>query len=179
MKFLKRLILLLLLLVLALIGIGYVLPDSAHVERTIRIGAPPQQVFPYVNNFHKFNEWSPWARKDPDMQYTFAGPDSGVGARLAWQSTNPDLGSGSNLIVQSKPPHRVATRLDFGAQGTATAYFDIEPAGSGSRVTWGFDTQFGNNLIMRYFGLLMDRWVGDDYQQGLRNLKTIVEQQDA
>ena len=179
MKFLKRFILLMLVLVLAAIGIGYELPDTSHVERTVVIKASPQTVFPYVNNPRKFNEWSPWARKDPNMKTTYSGPESGVGAIFTWHSTDPDVGSGRSLITLSKPPHRVATRLDFGTRGTATAYFDIEPAGNGSRVTWGFDTQFGNNLIMRYFGLLMDRWVGGDYQQGLRNLKTIVEQQDA
>lgn len=178
MKFLKRFILLLLLLVLALIGIGYLLPDSAHVERTVRIDAPPQAVFSYVNNFHKFNEWSPWAGKDPDAEFTFSGPDEGVGARLAWHSDNPDLGSGASLITQSKPPNRVTTRLDFGGRDTATAYFEIEPAGNGSRVTWGFDTQFGNNLVMRYFGLVMDRWVGGDFQQGLGKLKSIVEKKN-
>lgn len=178
MKFLKRFILIILLLILALIGIAYVLPDSAHVEREIRIDAPPEAVFPYVNNFHRFNEWSPWAEMDPDMQYDFSGPDSGVGARMAWESDKPEVGSGSNLITQSKPPNRVTTRLEFGGQGISASYFQIEAAGDGSVVTWGLDTEFGNNYIERYFGLMMDRWVGQDFEKGLQNLKTQVEKQD-
>jgi len=177
MKFLKRFVLIILLLVLALIGIGYMLPDSAHVERDIRIDAKPETVFPYVNNFRKFNEWSPWSDWAPDIEYSYSGPDSGVGARMSWQSANPEVGSGSILITQSKPPERVATRLDFGAQGDATSFFDIEPAGNGSRVVWGFDTQFGNNIVERYFGLMLEMWVGGDYEQGLQELKTVVEKQ--
>lgn len=177
MKFLKRFILLILILILIAIGIGYLLPDSAHVERTVRIEAPPEEVFSYVSNFRKFNEWSPWADKDPDIQYTFTGPESGIGARMAWDSDDPEVGSGSNLIVQSKPPTRVTTRLDFGARGTATAFFDIQAESGGSRVTWGFNTEFGNDLIGRYFGLMMERWVGGDYEQGLENLKALVEEE--
>lgn len=176
MKFLKRFVLLILILVLALILVGYyVLPDTAHVERDIRVDAPPAMVFPYVNNFHKFNEWSPWSDWAPDIEYSFTGPDAGVGARMAWQSANPEVGSGSILITQSRPPERVTTRLDFGAQGNATSYFNIEPAGDGSRVVWGFDTGFGNNIIERYFGLMLELWVGDDYEKGLQSLKTLVE----
>lgn len=178
MKFLKRFVLLILVLILAAIGIGYVLPDSAHVDRSVRIEAPPETVFPYVNDFRRFNEWSPWAGKDPDAEYTFEGPESGIGARMSWDSDNPDIGRGSNLITESRPPNRVTTRLDFGARGTATAYFDIEPTNEGSRVTWGFDAEFGDDIIGRYFGLMMHYWVGSEYEQGLQNLKTIVEEQD-
>jgi len=177
MKFLKRFVLLILILVLILIGIGYLLPQEAHVEREIRIDAPPEVVFPYVNDFHKFNEWSPWADWAPDIQYSYSGPDSGVGARMSWQSDSPEVGSGSNLITQSRPPERVTTRLDFGAQGSATAFFNIEPAGDGSRVVWGFDSGFGNNIVERYFGLMLERWVGQDYEQGLQSLKALVEEQ--
>lgn len=176
MKFLKRFVLLILLLVLVLILVGYyVLPDEAHVERDIRVDAPPEIVFPYVNNFHKFNEWSPWSDWAPDIEYSFTGPEAGVGARMAWRSANPEVGTGSILITQSRPPERVTTRLDFGAQGDATSYFNVEPAGNGSRVAWGFDTEFGNNIIQRYFGLMLEMWVGDDYEKGLQNLKTLVE----
>lgn len=177
MKFLKRFVLIILLLVLVLIGVGYfLLPDEAHVERDIRIDAPPAAVFPYVNDFRKFNEWSPSADWAPDIEYSYSGPESGVGARMDWQSDNPEVGSGSNLITQSRPPERVTMRLDLGRRDRATAYFDIKPAGDGSHVVWGFDTELGNNVIDRYFGVMMGYWVGGDYERGLQDLKTLVEE---
>lgn len=177
MKFLKRFVLLILLLVLVLIGIGYVLPEQAHVERDVLIDAPPQAVFTHLNDLRRFNEWSPWARDSAAVEYGFSGPDSGVGARMYWRSDDPELGSGSILITQSRPPERLTTRLDLGDQGTASAYFTITPAGNGSRVTWGFDGRFDNNIIQRYFGLMMERWIGQDYERGLRRLKARVENQ--
>jgi len=176
MKFLKRFVLLILLLVLALIGIGYILPEQASVERDIRIDAPPGEIFPYVNNFRRFNEWSPWADWSEDIEYRYSGPESGIGARMAWDSDNPDVGSGSSLITESRPPNHVATRLDMGARGSANAAFDIQPAGGASRVSWSFRTSFGNDIIGRYFGLMLERWVGQGYDEGLQSLKALVEQ---
>lgn len=177
MKFLKRFVLLVLLLVLILIGVGYLLPDEAHVERDIRIDAPPAAVFPYVNDFRRFSEWSPWPNRAPDVQYSYSGPETGVGARLDWQSDRPEAGRGSYLITRSRPPERVTMRLDLGVQERASAYFDIQPAGDGSHVVWGFEAGFGNNIIDRYFGVLTGFRIGGEYERGLQNLKALVEAQ--
>jgi len=176
MKFLKRFVLFLLLLVLVLVLVGYyVLPDQARVERDVLVDAPPAEVFPWVNDFRKFNEWSPWSDWAPDIEYEYSGPESGVGARMSWRSSNPEVGTGSILITQSRPPERVAMRLELGTQGDARSSFDIQPAGNGSRVVWDFETEFGNNIIERYFGLMLEMWVGSDYEEGLQNLKALVE----
>ena len=52
---------------------------------------------------------------------------------------------------------------------------------TGTRVTWGFDSDlvegqgFFGGLLARYFGLFFDRWIGSDYEQGLANLKAYAE----
>lgn len=33
----------------------------------------------------------------------------------------------------------------------------------------------GNNPIAKYFGLLMDKLIGADFERGLNNLKTVCE----
>jgi uncharacterized protein YndB with AHSA1/START domain len=176
MKFLKRFVLLVLILVLILIGIGYLLPEEARIEREIRIAAPPAEIFPYANDFRRFNEWSPWAEWAPDIEYSYSGPESGIGARMSWQSENPEVGTGSILITESRPPERVSYRLDYGDRGGATSVINIEAAGgSASQVEWVFETRFGRNIINRYFGLMLGRWVGQDYEQGLESLKALVE----
>ena len=94
---------------------------------------------------------------------------------MRWVSDQRDVGTGSQEIVVSEPDSRVETALDFGEMGTATAFFDLAPGGGGSRVTWGFTTDTGFNPVGRWMGLMMDRWVGADYETGLANLKTLVE----
>ena len=175
MQILKKLFLAVLALVALLVIVGLLLPSTAHVERATVISAPQSTVFALVNGYARFNEWSPWAKIDPQTRYTREGPAQGVGARQAWQSDHNRVGSGSQEITLSEPHRRVETALDFGPQGTAQAFFALAPEGDGTRIVWGFDTTFGYNLIGRYFGLFFDSMLGSDYEQGLANLKQLAE----
>lgn len=177
MILLKKALIGLAIFVGVLILIGLVLPSSVHVERSVAINSPPGAVFAMVNDIRKFNQWSPWARVDPKTQYTFEGPPTGAGARMNWSSENPGVGSGSLEIVGSEPDHQVAFALNFGPQGTATSYYELKPEGAKTLVIWGFDSDFGYDLVGRYFALFMDSLIGSEYEKGLATLKSLVEQQ--
>ncbi len=177
MKILKTILFGVLALAVVLALGGLLLPSSAHVQRSVVINATPAAVFEVVNSFKRFNEWSPWYELDPGARYLYSGPSQGVGARFEWSSEKPEVGSGSQQIIESEPFRRVRTQLDFGSQGTAQGEITITPAEQGSEVTWAFDSEFGYDLLQRYFGLLYDRWIGADYEKGLTKLKTLVEQQ--
>src|SRR4030095_9507036 len=153
MKTLKPILIGLLALIVLLGLIGLFLPSAAHVERSVSIAAPPGAVYEIVNDLRRFNEWSPWFEKDPNARYTFSGPQSGVGSRLQWSSTDSSVGTGSQEIIESIPDQRVRTRLDFGPQGGGESVLVLASDGPGTKLTWGFDTQFGNNILARYFGL--------------------------
>ncbi len=174
MRILKKLLIFLAGVVVLLVAIAFFLPDTAHVQRTITIARPPSQVFAVLNSYRRFNDWSPWFETDPHAKVTITGPASGVGAKYAWAG-NKDVGSGSQEIVESKPNEMVKTALDFGEMGKSTAMFQLTPAGQGTQLTWSFDMSFNGKLISRYFGLMMDSYVGKDYDKGLPKLKTLVE----
>ncbi len=160
-----------------LILIGFLLPNTVHVERSITINATPNEVFAWVNDLKVFNKWSPWAHVDPNTRYTYEGPSSGVGAKMIWVSDHPGVGSGSQEIITSEPDRRVEIALDIGDQGSSTAHYDLQPEGSTTIVTWGFDTDFGYDILGRYFGLMMDNLVGTEYEKGLATLKELIEGQ--
>jgi hypothetical protein len=174
---LKRLFIGLLLLVLLLVALSYLLPRDVHVSRKITIDAPASEIFPLVNSLQETSKWSPWLETDADVRLVFSGPDSGVGNRMAWRSENPEIGSGTQVITASEPSSRVATDLEFGEMGAAHAEFLLTNAGTGTLVTWRLNADMGLNPVHRWMGLLMDRWVGADYETGLRNLKARVESQ--
>lgn len=157
-----------------LAGVAYLLPRQIHVERTITVERPAADVYPLVASMHRFNEWSPWSTLDPTMQLTYSGPDSGVGSKMAW-SGNSKVGVGSDLIVAAIPNERVDVALQFGAQGPARSSFLLVPSSTGTGVTWTLDLDLGMNPIGRYFGLLMDRMIGPDYERGLARLKALAE----
>ena len=175
MKTLKRLLGVFVILGAALIAGAYLLPREVTVTRSTVIAAPPDAIFPHVNALQATQRWSPWLERDPDVQVIFSGPDSGVGNAMSWTSAEPNVGNGTQRIVESAPNERVVTALDFGAMGTAEAAFLLAPSGAGTQVTWTLVSDLGNGPMGRYLGLMMDRWVGGDYETGLANLKALVE----
>jgi uncharacterized protein YndB with AHSA1/START domain len=175
MRFIRFLLIGLVVLIALLAAVGLVLPDSAHVERSTVIEAPPDKVFAVVNNLRRFNEWSPWFDLDPDARYTFSGPESGVGSRVDWSSDVPSVGAGSQEIVASEAPRLVRTALDFGNDGTAFAEIRLLPENGATRVTWALDTELGRNPVDRYFGFFLDALLGPTYEDGLARLKRLVE----
>lgn len=175
MRFVKRVLLALLVLIVVLVGVSYLLPGKAEVSRSITIDAPADAIFPYVNSMQETEKWSPWLSRDPETKLSYAGPETGVGNMLNWSSEHSQVGTGSQEIIESVPDQVVKTALDFGPMGTATASFVLQPEGSGTQVTWGFESDLGMNPMSRWMGLMMDGWVGGDYERGLENLKALVE----
>lgn len=159
----------------AVVVVGFLLPSEQFVSRSVVVEADQDEVFALVNDFREFNRWSPWAAKDPDTQYTFSGPDTGVGASMSWSSEDPSVGSGSQEIVEAESGSRLKTRLTFdGFESPSYATFRLEPADNGTRVTWEFEANL-DSLFGRYMGLMMNNWVGADYENGLARLKEIAE----
>jgi hypothetical protein len=131
-------------------------------------------VFPYLNNLHAFNGWSPWAQRDPNLQVTYSGPDQGKGARIDWTSNERSVGPGSMEIAESQPNRHVDLGASLnGLEGTS--YYEVTPSGSGSKVVWGFSYDTGTNPLRRWKGLMLDRFVGTEFQTGLAALKERIE----
>lgn len=175
MRLLKRLLVTLVVLIAILAAASFLLPRNVTVARTTTIEAPADQVFAHLNSLQAQAAWSPWLNIDPDMVQTYSGPDAGVGNRLDWTSDHPNVGNGSQEIIEMTENESVTTALDFGAQGTANAALLLAASGDTTEVTWTLETDMGNNPIGRYMGLMMDGMVGGDYETGLANLKTLVE----
>ena len=175
MKFLKRILQVIVVLVLVFVVGAFLLPREIAVSRTASIAAPPEKIFPLVNSMKSTEQWSPWMTKDPAIKLTYSGPEMGVGNTLEWVSDVPEVGVGSQVITASTTNERVETALDFGAMGKANAYFDLAKSQGGTELTWGFVTDAGYNPMARWMGLMMDRFVGADYEVGLENIKALAE----
>lgn len=170
-----------LLLLVAFIITGYLLPTHAHVERSITVERPASMLFAIVNSYQDFTRWSPWAERDPNAEYVLSGPESGVGARLSWSGEPHLVGSGWQEIVVSTPYKQIDIQLNFDTQGIARSRFTFQPIADATLITWSFDSEitaglnFFDAFLARYFGLLFDRWIGNDYEKGLVNLKQLAE----
>lgn len=172
---LRRILIGIVALVALFLAGAYVLPQNVHVQRSVEIAAPPAKIFALINSHKRMTEWSPWREIDPNAKVAFSGPEAGVGAKMSWESDNRKVGRGTSEIVDSVADKSVKNRIQLDGMEPATASFVLEPKGTSTVVTWGFDADMGANPIGRWFGLMMDSMIGPDYEKGLANLKKAAE----
>lgn len=164
------------LLVAALLGFAATKPDTFHVERSTRIAAPPATVYALIDDFHRWDGWSPWEKLDPTMTRTYGGAPRGAGATYAWDG-NSKVGKGHMEITGARPDSQVTIQLDFEEPFASrnVAEFTLAPDGDGTRVTWamhGPSTYV--TKVMQVF-VSMDDMVGKDFDAGLANMKSLAE----
>jgi len=153
-------------------------PDTFRIQRAATIKAPPERIFGVLNDFLRWESWSPWEKKDPAMKRTFSAVTSGKGAVYAWEG-NRDVGQGRMEIAESVPPSKVAIKLDFVKpfETHNIVEFTLESQGDSTNVAWVMQGPmlYISKLITVFVN--MDSMVGKDFEAGLANLKTVTENQ--
>ena len=178
MRFVKIVLGVIVALVAVFVLVGLLLPSGQHVERSTVVKADQSDVFALVGDYRNFNSWSPWATYDPDTEYEFSGPATGVGSKMSWRSEHQNVGNGMQEVVEFQPDTMVRSKLTFeGFDTPSYATFKLESTDGGTHVTWSFDGNM-DTLLGRYLGLMMDKWVGADYELGLARLKEVAEKGD-
>jgi uncharacterized protein YndB with AHSA1/START domain len=160
------------LIVLVLLA-GFLLPSGYSAQRSVTINAPAEKVYPLVSNVKEWKRWTVWNQRDPNMQLSYSGPESGVGAKWAWKSKTE--GNGAMEFTAAEPNKRLAYALQMEGMTPAPGDIKFEPAGNGTKVTWFMSGDAGMNPLFRWFGYFMDRLVGPDFEAGLMNLKKLAE----
>ena len=105
-----KIVIALAVIVVVLLVVVATRPSELRVERTAVMAAPAPVVFDQVNDFHKWEAWSPYVKRDPAMKKTFEGAPAGVGAIYTW-SGNHEVGEGRTTIVESRPSELIRVRL--------------------------------------------------------------------
>jgi uncharacterized protein YndB with AHSA1/START domain len=151
-------------------------PADFQVTRAATIAAPPETVFAQVNDFHKWKAWSPWEKKDPDMERTYSGEPAGEGAVYAW-SGNSEVGEGNMTITESSPNDLIRLKLEFIKPMAATSdtEFNFKPEADGTHVTWTMSGKNGFVGKALCLFMSMDKMVGGDFEKGLASMKQVAE----
>lgn len=157
--------------------LALVAPKDYNVSRSIEIERPKEEVFEYLKYLKKQQEWSPWAKRDPDMISKFTGVDGEVGAVNYWKG-NKAVGEGEQEITQIVEGKRIEGELRFlkPFKSTSDSYLEVYEAGQDkTKVIWGFKgkNKFPMSIMMLFMN--MDKAVGKDFEEGLQSLKTIME----
>jgi uncharacterized protein YndB with AHSA1/START domain len=121
--------------VVAILGFAATKPDHFRVQRATSIKAPPERIFPLINDYHRWSAWSPYEKKDPAMKRNFSGSAAGKGAVYEWDG-DKNVGKGRMEITDSTPSSRIAIKLDFEKPFEAhnVAEFTLQPNGDSTKV---------------------------------------------
>jgi hypothetical protein len=180
MKIIKGILITILgIIALALIIALFITKEYA-VERDVVINQTKDTVFNYVKHLKNQDNFSVWAKTDPNMKRTFTGIDGTVGAIAAWESDNKEVGVGEQEIKKIKEGEQIDFELRFKApfESTSEAYMITEAISlNETKVKWGFKgvMDYPMNLMLPF--MQMEKIIGNDLQTGLNNLKVILEKQ--
>jgi len=172
MKFLKITGIILIVLVAAFFIIAAFLPKNFHVEQSVVVDRPVEYSFNMVNTLANWEKWSPFSHNDSTLVNSYTGQESGTGSVMSWSSKRS--GTGSMKITGSIPLKKIDFDLDFGEQGTSTAYFKFEEEDGKTTIYWGMDAVTGYP-VERVVYALMKNSMEAVFNKGLKNLKDVCE----
>ncbi|HEY3372317.1 MAG TPA: SRPBCC family protein [Prolixibacteraceae bacterium] len=179
MKALKIIGLVLVGIVAILLISGLFIDGHYAVEREVTINKPKQEVYEYVKYLKNQNNFSVWAKKDPNMKKVFTGEDGTVGYVSAWESENPDVGKGEQKIIQINGDGRIDYELHFiePFESTDYAYMTTDAVSDNqTKVKWGFRGKMKYPMNLMMLTMDLEKQLAPDLEMGLSNLKTIMEQ---
>ena len=154
-RLLEILVALAIVLVLAVV-FAVALPSHRHIERSVEVSSPARQIFDVVDGFRTYPSWDALRAYDQRVQMNFEGPAMGPGARVTWTSNDKRIGNGS-YTVAADPAQQQDQQVTWDIvnpwRGTDKKFtIDINPASNGktTRITMGYDVDFGWDLLGRY-----------------------------
>ena len=173
---LKKILIGLAVLILGFVVVVALQPSEFQMERTTKIAAPAADIFPLVNDFHKWEAWSPWAKLDPEAKIGFEGPAEGEGTVMTWSGNNM-VGEGKMTLTESRPNELVKTRVDMVKPfaGSSTSDFTFKPEGDQTSVTWSMAAH--HNFVQKALCLVMGgkTMMSELMDKGLAQMKAAVE----
>ncbi|HEY0840742.1 MAG TPA: SRPBCC family protein, partial [Vulgatibacter sp.] len=162
--------------VVAFVAVVLAQPSTFQVERSAEMKAPADIVFGYVEDLHRWSDWSPWDKLDPAQKKTYEGAEKGKGAIFAW-SGNDQVGEGRMTITDARANEAVDVKLEFLKpwKSTNDVTFRLAASGDATKVTWRMEGEA--DFLGKAMSLFMDMdaMVGKDFEAGLATLKGIAE----
>lgn len=178
MKILKRILLVIAVIIAIPLIVAVFVKKSYDVAREITIDRPIEEVFDYVVLLKNQDEFSVWAKMDPEMKKSFKGEDGTVGFVSAWQSESDDVGHGEQEILAIQKNKQIDYELRFikPFESTSSATMLFEKVNeNATKVTWQFTGNISYPMNLMLVLTDFNEMIGKDLQDGLGNLKDILE----
>lgn len=176
MKTLKKIIVVLLIIIAIPLIIALFLPKNFESEGEIVINKSKQEVFDYIKYVKNQDNFGTWQLSDSNMETTSEGEDGTVGFKYSWDSEK--LGKGAQVITNIIEGERMESDMfffDFNDDANKSYISVEEKSPTETLVKWGIagKSPYPWNLMSLFFDM------NKDFEQGLKNLKEILEAQES
>lgn len=168
------------ILIILVIGLFFIIPlflDTGYnLKRTIVVDANKENVKNYMKNFENFQEWSPWAEMDDDMEVEISGNPGAVGSKYEWEG-NEDVGEGEMRITDvSDDTVNIQLVFEEPFESESPTYYAFKEVDGKTEVTWYMEGEISYpwNIVTLFSS--MEDAIGKDFEKGLNKLKTVVEE---
>ena len=140
-----------------------------HIDKSIEINAPVDQVYSKISDYNYWRPWSPWLVIEPEATTDI---EEG-GKAYSWKGER--IGSGEMKITNEDVNKRIDMDLTFLApwKSHAKVWFTFSGENGSTKVNWYMDSSIP--FFMFWMKKMMTTLVGMDYERGLIMLKDYVE----
>jgi hypothetical protein len=174
MKVLKIFFSVIVAIIALVLIVAIFLPSQYKVERSMVINKSDTLVYNYVSDFNNFKGWNPWSQMEPDHKFEVTGNAATVGHKYYWEGK--EIGSGQMIFTELIPYNFIKSDIEFltPQSGKGIVEFKFEPQENSTKFSWAIvgDAEYP---IGRYMGMLMDTFLGKNFEDGVANLKLKCE----
>jgi uncharacterized protein YndB with AHSA1/START domain len=178
MKIIKKILIGIIGIIVLILIIALFVKKDYAVEKEIVINKPKTEVFDYIKHLKNQDNFSIWAKADPNMKKEYKGTDATVGFVSAWESNEKNVGMGEQEIKNIVEGERIDFELRFKKpfEATDNAFMTTEAvADAQTKVKWGFNGKMNYPMNIMLLFMDMDKMLGKDLEDGLKNLKGELE----
>lgn len=177
MKILKRILLFILAVVAVVLIAALFISKEFSLSKEIVINKPKQEVFNYLKLIRNQEKYSVWVMADPDIKIVYTGTDGTTGFTSSWESKDKNVGVGAQEIIEVKEGESMKVEIRFKEPMEGTNYANTTVTALGNNQTKVITTFSGQSTYpMNIMNLFMEKFVGNDMQTNLNNMKKNLEQ---
>ena len=165
-------------ILIILLLVGLILKKGYIVNRDIFVNRPKSAVFDFIRFLKNQDEFSVWAKMDPNMNKEFRGIDGTAGFVSAWDSQNKNVGKGEQEILKVDEGEKVDYKIHFIKPFESTSFASMSVFSENenqTKVQWVFNGKMKYPMNLMLLFMNMEKIIGRDLEKGLLNLKNLLE----
>jgi hypothetical protein len=175
----KTILIIILSAIFAFLIFGLFIKKEYKSTRSVTINRSQKDVFNYLKYLKNQNNYNKLNLMDPSMKKTYHGIDAMIGFVASWDSELKELGKGEHEITSIVDSSGlVVTELRFikPFSGKANSILTTDSITENkTNVSWSFESKIEYPMNVILFFANADKSIGKDLEEGLTNLKDILE----